>query len=63
MLLRGGFRFARSKEGALHAAVITSGGVTTVAGNGIAPGMSTDYDFFGDGSQPGKTRKTLGTVC
>ncbi len=41
----------------LHAAVqlpvvITSGGVTTVASGGKAPGSSADYDFFGGGTQP-----------
>ncbi len=36
----------------LHGAVVTSGGVTTVTGGGIAPGSSADYDFFGGGAQP-----------
>ena len=33
-------------------AAITSGGVTTVASDGVAPGSGTDYDFFGGGPQP-----------
>ncbi len=36
----------------LHGAVVTSGGVTTVAGGGIASGSSADYNFFGGGAQP-----------
>ena len=37
---------------ALHGAVLTSGGITTVASGGMAPGTRTDFDFFGGGTQP-----------
>ena len=35
-----------------RAATISSGGVITVASDGVAPGTGTDYDFFGGGAQP-----------